>query len=47
VFALVSDQALFENLDNLDVNVDDPFGEYVSPKGLLSTVKAGHWYNLA
>ena len=47
LFTLVSDQALFGNLDNLDVNVDDPFGKYVSPNGLLSTVNSGQWYNSA
>jgi hypothetical protein len=42
LFTLVSDQALFGNLDNLDVNDDNPFGKYVSPNGLLSTVNSGH-----
>jgi hypothetical protein len=44
---LVSDRALFGNLDNLDVNVDDPFGKYVPPNGLLSTVNSGQWYQSA
>jgi hypothetical protein len=47
LFSLVSDQALFGNLDNLDVNDDNPFGKYVSPNGLLSTVNSGQWYNSA
>jgi hypothetical protein len=47
LFTLVSDQALFGNLDNLDVTVGNPFGKYVPPNGLLSTVNSGQWYNLA
>jgi hypothetical protein len=47
LFTLVSDQALFGNLDNLDVTVDDLFAKYVPPNGLLSTVNSGQWYNLA
>jgi hypothetical protein len=27
LYSLVSDRALFGNLDNLDVNVDDPYGK--------------------
>jgi hypothetical protein len=47
LFTLISDQVLFGNLDNLDVNVDDPFGKYVPPNELLSTVNSGQWYNTA
>jgi hypothetical protein len=47
LFTLISDQVLFGNLDNLDVNVDDPFGKYVPPNGLLSTINSGQWYNTA
>jgi hypothetical protein len=47
LFTLISDQVLFGNLDNLDVNVDDPFGKYVPPNGLLSTVDSGQWYSPA
>jgi hypothetical protein len=43
----VLDRALFGNLDNLDVNVDDPYGKYVPPNGLLLTVNLGQWYNSA
>jgi hypothetical protein len=46
-FTLIFDQVLFGNLDNLDVNVDDPFGKYVPPNGLLSTINLGQWYNRA
>ena len=41
LYSLVLDRALFGNLDNLDVNVDDPYGKYVPPNGLLSTVNLG------
>ena len=47
LYSLVSDQASFGTLKNLDVNVDDPFGKYVPPDGLLSTVNSGQWYNSA
>ena len=45
--ALLSDPALVGNLDNLDVNRDDPFAKYVPPSGRLSTVNSGAIYNLA
>ena len=47
LYSLVSDRALFGNMDNLDVSVDDPFGKYVPPSGLLSSVNSGQWYNSA
>ena len=47
LYSLVSDRALFGNLDNLDVNLDNPFGKYVPPTGLLSTTNSGQWYNMA
>ncbi len=47
LYSLVSDRALFGNLDNLDVNLDNPFGKYVPPTGVLSTTNSGQWYNMA
>jgi hypothetical protein len=47
LYTLVSDQALFGNLDSLDVNVDDPFGENVPPNRLLSMANSGQLYNSA
>jgi hypothetical protein len=47
LYSLVSDRALFGNLDSLDVNLEDPYGKYVLPNGLLSTVNLGQWYNSA
>jgi hypothetical protein len=44
---LVQDRVLFGNIDNLDVNADNPFGKYISPTGLLSTINSGQWYNTA
>jgi hypothetical protein len=32
------------SLDKLDVNPTDPFGKYISPTGLLSTVNCGKMY---
>jgi hypothetical protein len=43
----IADRALFGNSVNLDVNVDDPYGKYVLPNGLLSTVNSGQGYNSA
>ncbi len=45
--ALLADPALVGNLDNLDVNRDDPFAKYVPPSGRLSAVNSGAIYNLA
>jgi hypothetical protein len=45
--ALLTDPALVGNLNNLDVNRDDPFAKYVPPSGRLSTVNSGAIYNLA
>jgi hypothetical protein len=45
--ALLSDPALVDNLDNLDVNPADPFAKYASPSRRLSTVNSGAIYNLA
>ena len=47
LYSLVSDLALFGDLNNLDVNINDPFGKYVSIDGLLSTTNSGQWYNMA
>ncbi len=42
--SLVSDQALFGQLANLDVNANDPFGKYEATNGLLSTTNSGQMY---
>lgn len=42
--ALLSDQSLFGNIENLDVNPDNPFGVYQSPSGHIDCVNAGSWY---
>ena len=47
IHALLSGPALVGNLDNLDVNLADPFAKYVPPSGRLSTVNSGAIYNLA
>lgn len=45
LMSLLSDRKLVGNLDNLDVNLDDPFSRYVSPGNILSCVNSGQWYN--
>ncbi len=47
LYSLVADRALFGQLHNLDVNINDPFGKYVPTNGLLSTTNSGQWYNQA
>jgi hypothetical protein len=39
--ALLTDYVLCENLDNLDVNLVDPFAKYAPPSGQLPTVNSG------
>jgi hypothetical protein len=45
--ALLTDYALCGNLENLEVNLVDPFGKYAPPPGRLLTVNSGSIYNLA
>jgi hypothetical protein len=45
--ALLSDPVLVGNLDNLDVNLADPFAKYAPPSGRLLNVNSGANYNLA
>ena len=47
LLSLVSDRALFGNLENLDVNNEDRFGKYINATGLLSTINSGQWYHNA
>jgi hypothetical protein len=44
LYSLLRDPGLVGNLDKLDVNPTDPFGKYISPTGLLSTVNSGKIY---
>ena len=44
---LLQDKSLFGNLDNLDVNPDDPFGKYKAKNNYLSTVNSGNRYQRA
>jgi hypothetical protein len=45
---LLTDYALCGNLDNLDVNLVDPFAKHAPPSGWLSTINPGaSIYNLA
>jgi hypothetical protein len=45
--SLLNHPDLTGNLDNLDVNPDDPFGKYVSADGRLGPVNSGMWYKTA
>ena len=42
--SLLTDPDLVGDLSNLDVNQDDPFGQYRSPNNVLSCVNSGRWY---
>ena len=42
--SLLSDPRLVGDLSKLDVNLEDPFGCYQSPKNLLSCFNSGQWY---
>ena len=41
---LLKDKTLFGDLQNLDVNPDDPFGKYKDKNNYLSTVNSGNRY---
>ena len=44
LISLLSDESLFGNLSNLDVNADDCFGNYKSKNDMLNCVNSGNWY---
>ena len=44
---LLGDKSLFGDIENLDVNPDNPFGKYTSPNKVLSTVNSGKRYKKA
>ena len=46
LLSLFNDQDI-NQLDNLVINPDDPFGKYVSPDGRLDEINSGAFYNLA
>ena len=41
---LLQDKSLFGNIQNMDVNPDDPFGKYKAKNNYLSTVNSGNRY---
>jgi hypothetical protein len=44
---LLSDQSIFGDVDNLDVNKNDPFGKFVRDDGRVNEVNSGSWYQSA
>ena len=47
LLSLLNDKFLFENISNLDINPNDPFGKYRAPNRILRTINSGHRYQLA
>lgn len=47
LLSLLSDKRLVADLNNLDVNINDPFGKYVSENGLLSCFNSAQFYENA
>ena len=45
--SLLNDFSILSNMNNLAVNVDDPFGRYQSPDGRLGEGNSGLWYDRA
>ena len=44
---MLNDKTLFGNINNLDINPNNPFGKYKSQGNLLSTVNSGMRYQKA
>ena len=44
LMSLLQDKSLFGNIQNLDVNPDNPFGKYKAKNNYLSTVNSGNRY---
>ena len=47
LLSLLNDKELFGNINNLDINPDNPFGSYKAPGNVLSTVNSGMCYQQA
>jgi len=45
LISLLTDPRLVGDINNLDVNPDDPFGKFVSEDGRLTCFNSGEWYN--
>ena len=43
--SLLADKLLTGNIDNLDVNPDDPFAKYAPPDGRIGCFNSAQWYN--
>lgn len=44
--SLLNDTSI-NQLPNLVINTDDPFGKYISPTGKLAEINSGYWYHQA
>ena len=44
LLSLLNDKSLFGDINNLDINLDDPFRCYKAPGNVLSTVNSGMCY---
>jgi hypothetical protein len=44
---LLHDDSIFGNLDNLDVNPDNPYGRYISGNDEFDEVNSAYWYGQA
>ena len=47
LLSLLNDKELFGDINNLDINPDNPFGYYKAPDNVLSTVNSGMRYQEA
>ena len=47
MLSLLNDKELFGDINNLDINPDNPFGYYKAPDNVLSTVNSGMRYQEA
>ena len=47
LYSLLTDPKLVGDLNQLDVNQDDPYAKYVCPTGRLSSANSGAWYQNA
>jgi hypothetical protein len=45
LLSLLTDPAIVSDLNNLDVNHDDPFKPFVAPDNRLGCVNSGQWYH--
>lgn len=47
LLSLLKDPRLVSNIENFDLNSNDPFSKYESPGGFITTANSGVWYERA